>query len=149
MSRSHTETKAMDAETLKALRGSIAKWESIVVGLAEDEGPQNCPLCLKFNAFVNPNVPRGCHGCPVRAKSGESGCKNTPYESYEDYMFDVGEGEIDEDAELAKRLAQDEVDFLKSLLPPESDDDRIMPMLPNDYHPGARCSCAECLEKFK
>lgn len=25
----------------------------------------------------------------------------------------------------------------------------VMPMLPNDYDPGARCSCAECLERFK
>lgn len=30
-----------------------------------------------------------------------------------------------------------------------TDDDRIMPLLPNDDHPGPRCSCAECLECFK
>ena len=28
-------------------------------------------------------------------------------------------------------------------------DEPVMPMLPNDYHPSARCSCRECLEKFK
>jgi len=35
----------MDIETLKALKGSIKKWERIVEGTGVDEGADNCPLC--------------------------------------------------------------------------------------------------------
>jgi len=42
------ETVPMDAETMAALKGSIAKWEAIVAGAGKDFGASNCPLCRKF-----------------------------------------------------------------------------------------------------
>jgi hypothetical protein len=113
------ETVPMDAETLEALRGSIAKWEGIVAGTDKNDGPYNCPLCLKFNSciegsrnYVEP--PTGlvvCDGCPVQAATGKNACGGSPYEAYE-------EGEDEElDEEEMISLAQAELDFLKSLLP--------------------------------
>lgn len=38
----------MNSRTLKALKGSIRKWERICNGTGEDRGPRNCPLCELF-----------------------------------------------------------------------------------------------------
>ena len=35
----------MTKKVLKALKGSIKKWESIVKGTGEEHGSKNCPLC--------------------------------------------------------------------------------------------------------
>jgi hypothetical protein len=93
----------MDADTLKALNGSIAKWEAIVAGTGVDNGPSNCPLCHMFWRF-----PNCCKGCPVSEKTGFTGCVNTPYDRYCD------------DHTIA--AAVDELEFLRSLLPSEEED---------------------------
>lgn len=86
----------MDAKTLEALKGSVAKWEAIVAGTGEDHGQMNCPLCYVF-------IIGDCEGCPVMAATGKRFCAGTPYEAY---------------YESAKRSdAADELAFLKSLLP--------------------------------
>lgn len=115
----HTGSGPMDAETLEALRGSIAKWEGIVAGTVVDECGDNCPLCQRFNPVINPAVRRqdACRGCPVMAATGEKFCYASPYGAYA-ALDDDCDGD---EAEL-KALAQAELDFLKSLLPPESDD---------------------------
>lgn len=95
----------MDAKTLIALRGSIAKWEGIVQGTVKDEGPDNCPLCL---LFYNDD----CEGCPVSEATGETCCDDSPYPIY----WGIANGQRDGDPVAA---AQAELDFLKSLLPPE------------------------------
>jgi hypothetical protein len=92
----------MNAKTLKALKGSIAKWEGIVAGTTEDEGNLNCPLCTLFYRG-------GCFGCPVMEKTGLDSCNGTPYLEYAD-GDDLGKDTL-------LGLAQDELDFLKSLLP--------------------------------
>jgi len=67
----------MNARTLKALRGSIKKWELIVLGRKEDTGTNNCPLCAEFYFPVDQ---RGiCGGCPVKEATGKSGCVGSPY----------------------------------------------------------------------
>lgn len=67
----------MDAKTLKALEGSIKKWEKIVAGKGCDRGSNNCPLCKMFirNQF--------CDGCPVANYTGKDGCQGTPYASFD------------------------------------------------------------------
>lgn len=113
--RSHTR---MSPETLEALRGSIAKWEGIVAGTVQDEGPANCPLCIRFNRTVNERV--NCSGCPVRDRTEQHGCTGSPYDDFENYMGLVEEGEEELDEARKKDLAQEELDFLKSLLPTDA-----------------------------
>lgn len=101
----------MDAETLKALKGSIAKWQAIVDGTGVDEGSANCPLCQKFRFIVAYKY--RCDGCPVREKTGEPDCAGSPYEDYSMKAHFTDEF-IDEEINAA---AQAELDFLISLLP--------------------------------
>jgi len=100
----------MDAETLEALKGSIAKWEAIVAGTGVDNGPENCPLCQRFRDATGRNVT--CDGCPVAERVKETGCHGTPYYAYEEANC---AGDLTD--EEMKPLAQAELDFLKSLLP--------------------------------
>jgi len=65
-----TTKTPMNARTLAALQGSIAKWEAIVYDGGIDEGISNCPLCCLF-------IEDDCIGCPVRAAAGPW-CTNTP-----------------------------------------------------------------------
>lgn len=102
----------MDAETLEALKGSIAKWEAIVAGTGVDNGTENCPLCQRFHYEFRRIPGSSCEGCPV-ADAGHHICDDTPYVAY---CVANKKGLADEAAEAA--LA--EVEFLKSLLPPEA-----------------------------
>jgi hypothetical protein len=110
----------MDAETLEALKGSIAKWEAIVAGTGEDQGTMNCPLCAKFhNSQKKMNV--RCDGCPVFAVTGERGCGGSPYTAWaahDDEAHDL-EGIVHKGCKKCGPLAQAELDFLRSLLPSE------------------------------
>jgi hypothetical protein len=104
----------MDAETLEALRGSIAKWEAIVAGKGKDKGCANCPLCLKFNRghihrdkseSLPEEGPWNCAGCPVAEVTRRDYCEGSPYERYNIYA-------------TLPLVALEELAFLKSLLPP-------------------------------
>lgn len=103
-------TKAMAAETLKALKGSIRKWERIVDGTGSDQGTKNCPLCQLFWSG-------DCLGCPIREQTGDPYCLRTPYELFvkrtED---DKGTGRWATNS-LAKYHARRMLAFLKRLLP--------------------------------
>lgn len=107
----------MDEATLTALKGSIAKWEGIVAGACKDRGAENCALCDAFNGDD-----ANCEGCPVALKTGESNCIGTPWQQWAAEHFDPS-GDIDIDGGWAadtpkrKKIAQAELDFLKSLLP--------------------------------
>lgn len=70
--RGRSET--MDAETLKALKGSIKKWRGIVAGTEIDHGSDNCPLCQLFVERTE-----SCRGCPVQERTGRNYCHRTPY----------------------------------------------------------------------
>ncbi len=107
----------MDKSTLKALRGSIKKWEKIVDGSGADDGPANCPLCQKF--FKN-----SCDGCPVAKKTESIGCFDTPFDDW-DYLCNkegIDEGPPIKTSDFKNKrkaiaIAKREVKFLKSLLP--------------------------------
>jgi hypothetical protein len=121
----------MDALTLKALRGSIAKWEAIVAGTGDDKGHLNCSLCQIFHTLYRDDADSAsCSGCPVFERTGETFCDGTPYGDYIN-AFDLGAGpgEID-------RLAQAELDFLRSLLPDsEHPSPRVVPVTAGDPAP--------------
>ena len=105
----------MDKKTLKALQGSIRKWERIAEGKEVDKGADNCPLCELFYNKI-------CIGCPVEEKVNHVDCRRTPYIGWTEHQK-AKHGEESQFAikcEKCKELAQKEADFLKSLLPKEA-----------------------------
>ena len=114
MSKMKKEDTTMDTKTTEALEGSIKKWEKIVQGNEEDDGIANCPLCTLFHAGA-------CKKCPVQLTTKAFGCGASPHEKWMKHQEEVH-------WLLPKRraacrecqdLAQQEVDFLKSLREPE------------------------------
>lgn len=99
-------------KVLKALQGSIAKWEGVVSGRVKDMGGENCPLCQMF--MVNKAYDEECVGCPVMKDTGYPKCRNTPYT--DDWCRCSGDATwaITDEEILAARK---EVDYLRSLLP--------------------------------
>lgn len=96
----------MKPATLKALRGSIKKWQGIRAGTMEDLGADNCPLCKLFLSREY------CSGCPVAGKTGQDSCNGSPYEllgSFGSY--------IRNNKSLQNIVADAEILFLKALLP--------------------------------
>jgi hypothetical protein len=102
----------MDAKTLEALEGSIAKWQAIVAGTGTDKGAADCPLC---QIFIIPNS--SCKGCPVYEKTKYSVCKQTPYTNQWLPTIHSPFMQVTEEQRIA--AAQAELDFLISLLPNE------------------------------
>lgn len=103
----------MDKKTLRALKGSILKWELIVGGFESNKNGRNCTLCRTLAR---------CEDCPVYLHTGIMHCGETPYSEFVVVAYDLAE--YNHGLSLAsnkklRRLAQKEVDFLKSLLPKE------------------------------
>ena len=96
---------------LRALKGSIKKWEKIVEGRERDRGHTNCPLCRLFFGIDF------CGGCPV-AKKG-SNCLRTPYAKWVIHHNEIhfSRGAYRIECKTCEKLAKQEVKFLKSLLP--------------------------------
>jgi hypothetical protein len=106
-------------KTIEALKGSIKKWDKIVSGKGSDNGVKNCPLCKlhqKSETLDN------CELCPVFIATDRILCMDTPYETWS-YHFEIAHREIEPPHKIhkncpdCKKLAQTELDFLKSLLP--------------------------------
>jgi len=106
----------------KALRQSIAHWERMANGKRrkmfnhatggyelEEPFAGFCSLCVIFS--FNGLRSSVCTKCPVYMKTGRENCDNTPYEvaEYAFYRYGIDSYEF-------KKSAQEEVDFLKSLL---------------------------------
>lgn len=119
----------MKPETLKALEGSIVKWTKIVNRETADRGPDNCPLCKRFDPFSDNPCVIGEEGeeeqCPVMIATGESNCNGSPYEEFDDlmgsnyYWTSRGLRRIRVKDDETVMLAQLELEFLKDLLPPD------------------------------
>lgn len=109
----------MNKVTLKALKGSIKKWEGIVAGVGVDTGWRNCPLCTEFHKDDS------CDGCPVKAATGEDMCDGSPYEDWVESTEPVWRLDRFDGKPWRLRAADDEsvmcavleLEFLKSLLP--------------------------------
>lgn len=103
----------MNKKTLKALRGSIEKWEAIADGTGAEDGHRNCPLCKLF-------IDDGCAGCPVRAATGAVSCCKSPYDRWrnmpERNICVTADGFVAA-SDRAKEIARDEENFLRSLWP--------------------------------
>lgn len=115
----------MHPETLKALQGSIKKWERIVACEGQDSGSTNCDLCQTF--IMHREVENQCIGCPVHKKTRQILCGGSPYIKWLDHCRRYLDYTVPKalksfrprspERKEAKRLAQVELDFLKSLLP--------------------------------
>lgn len=101
----------MNKKTLAALRGSIKKWEGIVKGIVIDEGEYNCPLCQLFNTIHG----NKCKGCPIHKKVKLLWCRGTPYRRFSNHNCVCDKNP--RVCKTHKRLAEKELEFLKSLLP--------------------------------
>lgn len=106
----------MNPRTLAALRASIEHWERHAAGTpkpGETIYGHDCALCSLF-------VGHGkvmCQGCPVAEKMEVGGCCGTPYYRAKDAWLRAANSH--ESVEFRK-CAQEEVDFLKSLLPADA-----------------------------
>lgn len=98
----------MNEQTREALEKSIAIWKQRAQGKEIPCIAANCDLCQLFN-----DRPYGCDDeCPVKQATRLDYCQKTPYKKYADYIDDYPAKD-----EKAMELAQDEVDFLESLMP--------------------------------
>ena len=96
-----------------ALKKSIKKWEDIKnVKGSVDGGCDNCQLCILYND-------NGCKACPVALKVVDIGCSSTPYFAWQQH-FRTGHNSFNyyvrKDCDECKKLCNDELDFLKSIL---------------------------------
>ena len=112
-----TQKEKMSRATLKALNGSIKKWEAIVAGTGRDLGSHNCPLCEKFMFKSGEEFEYGCYGCPVSQKTGLGGCDGTPYTRWIHVTFGRDKKAVTkEQKDAAKKMLM----FLKRLVPKEN-----------------------------
>lgn len=104
----------MDAKTLEALKASIEKWKRNAVAKWPFEATvtgSSCPLCHLFCR----GEPDDCTGCPVKERTGEDQCDNSPWRAaYKAHLAWI-DGVVSKD-DFHKR-ARAEVAFLESLLP--------------------------------
>ena len=103
----------MNAKTLKALKGSIKKWEKIVAGTGWEQANWNCPLCQISDG--------SCDLCPVKIKTGKDSCEGSPFCGWDIHQIDVHDqwmGSVRKAlCPTCRKLARAELRFLKSLLP--------------------------------
>lgn len=125
----------MRENTIKAIVGSILKWDAIAQGCKIDTGGDNCPLCQMFSVGE-------CFACPVKIYTGKEQCKNTLYYSIRkkignnflpdfivNYLF-INPPGIDEQTSN-RRIAtvfldiENFIEFLISLLPKDFNEENI------------------------
>ena len=95
---------------INVIRGSIRKWSLISVGLGNDYGPENCPLCKMFYDF---NA-QSCLECPVSNKTGQEFCNGTPYDDCLEDSPQTYRTRANKELMFLQRLLEDEKEsFLK------------------------------------
>ena len=102
----------LSKRALNGLSGSIRKWEKIYSGEGIDSGEDNCPLCQLYGN-------NDCKSCPIFRATKIDCCDDSPFTEWVDHHINTHDTVIDLKIECpkCKELAQEELDFLKSLLP--------------------------------
>jgi hypothetical protein len=77
---------------------------------------EDCALCEMFVENITGEMLM-CKGCPVSERTGESNCYRTPWYMVRDALSEWKCDDCEETKNEYKKLAQAELDFLKSLLP--------------------------------
>jgi hypothetical protein len=113
----------MNKNTVKTLKKSIEKWEKILFEGGEDNGDENCELCLRFpnrckrTSSISAKV---LEVCPVKIAVDDTGCRRTPYFKWTDHHDQKHKGSefpLFVKCSECGDFARDELNFLKSLLP--------------------------------
>lgn len=97
---------------IKAIEGSISKWEKIVTGNGVDDGYENYPLCKLF-------ITCNCVGCPIVKFSGVDECSNSQYFEWIRHQRRVHNeynGASIVHCDKCKMLAEQELKFLRLVL---------------------------------
>jgi len=108
----------MPPETLEALKESISHWFRLSTKKTlpgENVGAEHCSLCKLFNQHSLEDRATNCVGCPVYEKTGKQYCSDTPYEHIDNISYDTEEEFLVCPEFIG--LANNELDFLQSLLP--------------------------------
>lgn len=100
----------MTPKMREAILASIEHWkENLAVGMFEAKiHGEHCPLCNATRQ--RPGAAVMCGKCPVAKRTGQYGCKGSPWEGVFFARYRENEHEF-------HRYAQLEIDFLQSLLP--------------------------------
>jgi hypothetical protein len=108
------EDENIDKIVEKALEKSIEHWEKIVIGESYST-TDNCSLCNLF--FIN-----DCEGCPIKEKTGQAQCDDSPFREFIKHInlnhksfIPVSNFHYQTYCPECKRLAREELEFLKSL----------------------------------
>lgn len=111
----------MPPKVLKALEGSICKWENICMGHGEERGYIDCPLCTLFY------LDKDCYGCPVvMLRTGRICCEDTPYyewdeewKNYNKFIMSTPLEQVHDEVytPIFAEVAEKELIFLLGLLP--------------------------------
>lgn len=104
----------MNKQTLKALEGSIKKWEDIAYHGGIDYSNLNCPLCI----LVRRTIDCDCGRCVVGLKTGKQSCHGSPYEKWIKHFLKCHSWRLEHKVQCktCKKIAIEELNFLKSLL---------------------------------
>ena len=107
----------MEKKTYNAIVASLdEKWRPMLCSTSKiDKASDNCALC---KVFADGSI---CDGCPVKEKTGENSCNNSPYEEWFKHQKRVhfhhkGNMHRVEGCERCITLVAKEVVFLESLL---------------------------------
>ena len=105
-------------EQMRALDGSIEKWNQIRNRQEVDRGRSNCPLCQLYN---NSKQYEQCKRCVVYLDTGARFCEKSPYEAWLNHykLFHSNTTTIKygrkSECPECDILANDEYEFLKDL----------------------------------
>lgn len=100
----------MDKKTLEALQASIKHWEANVAAKTIKETSTAASDCALCDLFLREHL---CVGCPVFVKTEGRYCGRTPY-------IKADQAWRSKDLPSFHEAAQEELDFLRSLLPESS-----------------------------
>lgn len=116
----------MEKTVIKAIKGSIAKWDLIAHGVGVDSGTANCPLCKMFFVSGFGGWGAKCNECPVAERVYVDKCGFTPYSDIH-LNFDITVPDWIKELNIINRTyinetidaIQEEIEFLILLLPCE------------------------------
>lgn len=118
-------------KALKALKGSIKKWEDIIHNNGKDYATGNCDLCIAFLADEHDCQDEEGEHCPVAYEVGKTGCVGTPYEKWSaHHRLEHRSASVLEEyphylplsikCDKCRLIALEELEFLQSLLPKDN-----------------------------